>query len=322
MPNAEIGLSSAFGIGHSAFGIAGRLFEMVFALISLAAPATAFILLAAVGLDLTPGDFARVRRQPALVIAGLVAPLVVLPPLAVALTWVFGSGPDVTASVLLVAACPIGGVSTTWSYLARASTALSVTLTGLSCLAAFVTIPLVGAGIALALARPFPLSAPIPVLIAQVVLLLGLPVAIGMWIRRRVPDGGERYGPALRLASFIGIGIVFVLVIADDPSAFASGLTTTVPLAAAFVLGSMGAGWLTAVPLSSDRGDRFTLAAEFGTRNIGVAMAIAVTLLGRVEFARFATTYALTEIPLMLAAVALFRRGISLRPSAFGLRHS
>jgi hypothetical protein len=31
-------------------------------------------------------------------------------------------------------------------------------------------------------------------------------------------------------------------------------------------------------------------------------------VLGRVEFARFATTYALTEIPVMLVAVALFRR--------------
>jgi bile acid:Na+ symporter, BASS family len=281
---------------------------MVFALIDIAAPATAFILLAAVGLDLTPDDFARVRRQPAVVLAGLVAPLVFLPPLAVALTWMFGSSPEVTASVLLIAACPIGGVSTTWSYLARASTALSVTLTGLSCLAAFLTIPLVGAGIAMALGEPFPLSAPVPVLIAQVVLLLGLPVALGMWIRRRVPDSAERFGPALRSVSFIGIGIVFLLVIADDPGAFAQDLTTTVPLAAAFVLVSMAMGWLIAVPLTSDRGDRFTLAAEFGTRNIGVAVAIAVTLLGRVDFARFATTYALTEIPLMLGAVALFRR--------------
>jgi hypothetical protein len=33
-----------------------------------------------------------------------------------------------------------------------------------------------------------------------------------------------------------------------------------------------------------------------------------VTMLGRVDFARFATTYALTEVPLMLVGVALFRR--------------
>ncbi len=46
---------------------------------------------------------------------------------------------------------------------------------------------------------------------------------------------------------------------------------------------------------------------EFATRNIAVATAIAVTLLGRVDFALFATAYFLTEVPLMLGAVAVFR---------------
>ena len=58
--------------------------------------------------------------------------------------------------------------------------------------------------------------------------------------------------------------------------------------------------------VTSDPRDRFTLAAEFGTRNLGVAMAVAVTMLGRVEFARFAYTYFLTELPLMLVASRSF----------------
>ena len=54
--------------------------------------------------------------------------------------------------------------------------------------------------------------------------------------------------------------------------------------------------------------DRFTLAAEFATRNIAVATASAVTLAGRVEFALFATTYFLTGAPLMVGAIIVFRR--------------
>ena len=42
-----------------------------------------------------------------------------------------------------VAVCPIGGISNTYSYLARASTALSVTLTGVSSLLSVVTIPII-----------------------------------------------------------------------------------------------------------------------------------------------------------------------------------
>ena len=60
--------------------------------------------------------------------------------------------------------------------------------------------------------------------------------------------------------------------------------------------------------VTADVNDRFTLAAEFGTRNIGIAVAIAVTFLGRVEFAHFAVAYALVEVPLLLVAALLFRR--------------
>jgi BASS family bile acid:Na+ symporter len=278
-------------------------------LIDIVIPATAFVLLLTVGLDLTASDFARLRRQRTLVAVGLVAPLLLLPPIAIGLAWLFESDPTVTSSLLLIAACPIGGISTTWSYLARASTALSVTLTGLSCLAAGVTIPLVGAGIELALSRPFGLTAPVPQLVAQVVLMLALPVVLGMWIRRRSAGLAERHAPALRRLSFTGIGIVLVLVAAQAPTAFLGVLVATMPVAAVFVVTCTLAGWLTAALFTGDSRDRFTIAAEFGTRNIAVAIAIAVTLLGRVEFARFAATYAITEIPLMLLAVALYRRG-------------
>ena len=47
---------------------------------------------------------------------------------------------------------------------------------------------------------------------------------------------------------------------------------------------------------------------EFATRNLAVATAVAVTLAGRVEFARFAATYFLTEILLMLCAIGGYRR--------------
>jgi ACR3 family arsenite efflux pump ArsB len=118
----------------------------------------------------------------------------------------------------------------------------------------------------------------------------------------------RKLGPALRPLAFIGTAIVLLLIIVDAPVAFVGGLTTTVPLAAAFVVSSIATGWITGALVTKDRRDRFTLAAEFGSRNVGIAMAIAVTILGRVEFASFAVIYSHIEIPLMLAAIALFRR--------------
>ena len=213
-----------------------------------------------------------------------------------------------TAGLLLVAACPIGGISNTYSYMARASTALSVTLTGLSCLLCGLTVPAVGRFLEMVTTQPLKLTVPLPTLITQLLLMFTLPVALGMWARRRWADRARRYQPTLQNLAFIGVGLMLVLIILNDPRAFLGDLPTTVPLAAVFIVCSVAAGWMAAAMVTADPRDRFTLAAEFGTRNLGVAIAVAVTMLGRVEFARFAYTYFLTELPLMLVAAALFRR--------------
>jgi hypothetical protein len=44
----------------------------------------------------------------------------------------------------------------------------------------------------------------------------------------------------------------------------------------------------------------------FVVRNVGIATAIAVAVLGRLEFAVFATAYVLDQVPLLLAAVIVF----------------
>ena len=277
-------------------------------LIDVTVPLLTFILLAAVGLDLTSEHFARVRRRKVLLAAGLVAPLLLLPPIAVALVSLFQVAPHVADSLLLVAVCPIGGISNTYNYLARASPALSVTLTGLSCVLAGVTIPVVGRALEISLERSLQLTAPLPLLLTHLLLMLTLPVILGMWVRRRWADLARRYQSTVQRLAFVGVGMVLLLIILDNPRAFLGDLPTTVPLAAAFIVCSMIVGWGTASMFAADRRDRFTLAAEFGTRNLGVAMALAVTLLGRVEFARFAYTYFLIEVPLMFGAIALFRR--------------
>lgn len=277
-------------------------------LVGFVVPAMNFLLLMAVGLDLTPLDFTRVRRQRALVAVGLLAPLMLLPLLALGLIMLFRPPPAVAAGLSLIAACPIGGMSNALSYLARASPVLSITLTGLSCLFAGVTIPLIGQGFELALGRPLGFHAPLMMLAVQALVLLALPVAIGMWVRRRSPQIAIRYGRSLQQLAFFGVAVILLLIILSDPDAFFGGLSTTVPLAVAFVVTAALTGWLTASFVTGDARDRFTIAVEFGTRNVTVAIAIAVTLLGQVEFARFAATYFLTEVPMMLLAVSLFRK--------------
>ena len=276
-------------------------------LIDITVPLLTFVLLGMVGSSLDRSDFARVGRQPRIVLAGLAGPILFLPPLAVGLVWIFRPPPEVEAGLLLIATCPIGGISNIYSYLAGASTALSVILTGLSSLLAVLTIPVLDRVFEAALGRSFGFTAPTGLLIAQLAAMLALPIATGMWIRQQWPSAPERYRASLQRLGFGAIAVLLGLVIVNEFERFLVGLSQTVPLALAFVGASMLAGWLVGSAAGATRGDRFTLVAEFATRNVAIAAAIAVTLLDRLEFAIFATTYFLTEVPLMLAAIALFR---------------
>jgi BASS family bile acid:Na+ symporter len=280
-------------------------------IVDVLVPLITFGLLLTVGADLRVDDFRRLVRQPRIVLAGLLLPLLVLPVLAVALIGAFKPAPEIATGLLLVAACPIGGLSNYYSYLARASAALSVTLTGLSCLLAIVTIPVLGAAFERALGVSLGIRAPLPLLLAQILAMLVLPVWVGMWARRRWPHAIDRWQPRLRRWGMVGLCVLLALVVVSGVGGFVAALAVTAPLAATFVVGSFVAGWIGGVLVRAAPEDGFTLAAEFATRNVAVATVLAVTFLGRIEFATFATTYILTEIPLLLVAVVAFRAGRS-----------
>jgi bile acid:Na+ symporter, BASS family len=276
-------------------------------IVDISVPLITFLLLAAVGLDLTTRDFAALRGHSRIVAIGLLAPVAALPFIALASIAVFDPSPEVASSLLLLAACPIGGISNSYSYLARASTALSVTLTGLSCLLAGITIPLLTRVFELWLERPLGFRVPPGVLTVQVVAMLGVPIGLGMGIRRAWPRFAEERRDGIRAAGFVLLAMLIVFVTWSESAVFLGGLRQTVPLAAAFIASSFAVGWMAALIGRASRRDRFTLAVEFSTRNVAVATAIAVTLLQRAEFAVFAVTYFVTELPLMLITIGVFR---------------
>ena len=275
--------------------------------VEIVTPVIAFTLLTAVGLYLTLSDFARVRRAPSVVAAGVLVPLLALPAIALILVWWFKPDPFVEAGLLLVAACPIGGISNTYSYLARASTALSVTLTGLSSAVAVGAIPLLTRVFERVTREPLGVGAPVSVLAAQMLFILALPIGLGMVVRHRWPAWASASSKAVQRLAFVLLALLLLLIITVERDRIASELTDVMLIAAVFVLASFVVGWLSGAAVGASGADRFTLASEFATRNVAIATTIAVTLLGRTEFAAFASVYFLTELPIMLAAVAVRR---------------
>ncbi len=288
------------------------------ALIAVVVPLIVVAAMTAVGLELRFRDFTLLARTPGLVLAGLCLPPLLLPFVAVGLIAFFAPPPAVAVGLLLVAACPVGGVSSTFAYLAGASTSLSVTLTALSCLLATVSIPMLDLVYGSILQQSLGLQVPLGPLLAQLVAAVVAPVTVGMAIRKRWPAVAERYRGRMRQLAFAALFLLLVLTVAADVPGFLAMLPACVPIAAAFVVVSFAIGAAAGQLVTRDPRARATLAIEFATRNVAIATTIAVAVLGRVEYATFATAYFLTEVPVMMLGVVLIRRILDPRRTTEG----
>jgi bile acid:Na+ symporter, BASS family len=270
-------------------------------------PVLVFSAMVVVGMELTTDDFRRIARQPGTVVAATVGQVILLPAIGWLLVRSFHLQPAVAQGVLLVAACPSGAMANVYTYLARGNVALSVTLTAVSCLAAVLATPLALAVLQAQNGESTGFPVPYGVLAAQLVFLLVLPVLSGMGIRHRWPDVTKRHGRTLLGFSVATLAALLGFVIVQAAEQFASALADLAAAAGVLTVLAFGAGWVTGWASAAGATERFTVGMVFVVRNVGIATAIAVTALGRVDFAVFATAYFLAQVPLLLAVVLVFR---------------
>lgn len=280
---------------------------MLKTIVDAGVPILVFGAMVVVGMELTIDDFRRVVRQPTTVVAATVGQFVLLPAIGWLLVRSLRLQPAIAQGVLLVAACPGGAMANVYTYLARGNVALSVTLTAVSCLAAALTTPLVLAVLQAQNRESTGFPVPYGVLAGQLVLLLVLPVLCGMGIRRRWPEVTKRHARTLLGFSVATLAALLGFIIVQEAEQFASALTDLAVAAGVLTVLAFGAGWATGWASAAGATERFTVGMVFVVRNVGIATAIAVTALGRVEFAVFATAYFLAQVPLLLVVVVVFR---------------
>ena len=277
--------------------------------LDVAVPALVFLAMVVVGLGLTAEDFWRVARRPRVVALATAGQAVLVPLAALGLVRCLALSPPVATGVLLVAACPAGSMANLYAHLARANVALAVSLTSVSCLAAVLTMPLALAAFRVPLGESAGLAVPVPAVVRQLLLTLVLPVAAGMAIRRFRAAAVERHQGALFGLSVAALAALIVFVLAQEAELVA-GRLGEIALAVAALTGlALAAGWATGWAAGAGPADRFPVALVFAVCNVGIATVVAVTVLGRTEFAAFAAAYFLSQVPLLLAAVLLFRGG-------------
>ena len=229
-----------------------------------------------VALDLRLDDFRRVFRAPKPVVAGLVAQYVVLPALTFLLILILRPMPSVALGMLLVAACPGGNLSNFLTHLAKGNTALSISITAVSTLAAIVMTPLTVTLWAslhpdtAALMQSIRLD---PVQMAiTVLIILGIPLGAGMMFNAHVPKAALRLQPFFKYGSivfFVGFVIYLFAHNYDIFINFVGWVAVAVIIHNAVgLLTGYGAGRLMRLPTRDLR----AITIEVGIRNSALAL--------------------------------------------------
>ena len=271
-------------------------------------PALVGLIMFVVGLTLTLTDFRRVASYPKAVLAATLGQLILLPLIAFLLIYGLNPPDQVAAGMILLAASPAGGLSNFYAYLGRGNTALSVTLTAVSNLLSFVTLPVLAAtGFAWLLDYRDAVELPVLETIRQLFLMMLLPIISGMLIRQRWPYVAEHWGPILGRMSLIVLAILVVGIMCLQWSQLDGGFIHLLVVATLFYLLAMAAGWATGKVAGLTGADAFVLILEFPARNLGITAVVGVMVLGRADFVLFATVLFLLQTSLLLAPVAARR---------------
>lgn len=268
--------------------------ELVDFVFTRAIPPMLFAMMLAMGLSLGVDDFRRIVRYPLAAVVGLAGQLLLLPVLAFLLVVVFDPPAPVAIGTMLLAACPGGITSNGYVFVGRGDVGLSVSLTAIASVLTIFTIPLI-AWFAL---DYFAGAGDVPRLPALAVLktlgmLTALPIALGMLVRHRFPAWTERHLEATRKASFVLLLAIITTTTLSSLDSLAANLPSAGLLAACLNVSSMTLGFLLARAAALPPRQVKTITFEVGVQNLSLAALLAVSLLGRPEYAIVAIVYAL-----------------------------
>ncbi len=171
------------------------------------------VMMFGVSLDLRAEDFRRIVREPKAPLIGLLAQFLLLPALTCLACWALRVEPQLALGMMLVAACPGGSFSNIMTWMARGNVAVSVSMTAVSSLAASVLTPLNFTFYAWLNPQTRALLTEISIqplsLLLMVLLVLGVPLALGMVVGRRFPLLTLKVEKPLRICALL-VMLLFV----------------------------------------------------------------------------------------------------------------
>lgn len=178
-----------------------------------------FVIMLGMGASLTINDFKAVFRSPKGVFIGFFSQFGFMPFIAFALGYILKLPPAFAIALILIGCLPGGTTSNMFTYFSRGSVALSISMTTASTVLAIVMMPLLlnlyAAGYTAQITSQLQAEGseavfviPTANIITSLIMVL-VPVAIGMLIRKRWPDWAKT---AEDTAGFMGMIVILYLI--------------------------------------------------------------------------------------------------------------
>lgn len=277
-------------------------------LTSVLLPAILAFIMFSLGVGLTPPDFVRIVRQPRALLVGVFCHFVLLPLACFVLIKLTGLTGAFAVGFMILAACPTGTTSNLLTYIARGDVALALSFTAVASVLTIFTLPVVVAwSLQYFSGSTQAVSVPATSMMAQVFLLLGLPVALGMAVRRLWPQRALRLEPvATRVATVLFVLIV-VAAVAKNWALLVANFGQLAGFAVVLNLTMLACGFFVAWLARLSRPQAVTLGIETAVQNATLALVIASSVLKNDAMA----------IPGALYGVLMYAGGLLF---AFGMR--
>ena len=179
-----------------------------------------------VALDIKIENFKNLMMHPKSVLVGILSQFFLLPAVTFLFIFFLNPTPTVALGMILISACPGGNISNFMTAMAQGNIALSVSLTAIATLAATLMTPLnfalwgklfvMNYNSSAAGELLVPISIDFGQMVQTVVILLGIPVAVGLLLSQYYPKLTEKLKKPIRKISIvIFIGFVIILLAAN-----------------------------------------------------------------------------------------------------------
>jgi BASS family bile acid:Na+ symporter len=263
------------------------------------------------GAGLVLSDFKRVVLAPRAFAIGFICHFALLPSVAYGVIQFFGLTGAMAVGFMIIAACPTGTTSNILTYHARADVALALSFTAVAGVVAIFSVPLILSwslnhflGGAQQVAFPYGL------VMGQIFMILGVPVALGMLLRNRAPAFTRNHHKTMGLVATLVFVVIVIAAVAKNWAIFKEHGMSLAPMvfsinAIMLVLG-FGLSRLAGVGMRQAA----TVGIESSVQNSTLAIVISSSILANDTMALPAAVYSIAMYATGIAFVLVVRRWV------------